>query len=134
MYKAEQKIGEIFSVFAFLAIFIACLGQFGLAAFTAEQRTKEIGIRKVMGSSVPGIIYLLSKEFAKLILVAFAISVPIAYYYMNIWLQDFHYRIELTAFTFLFAGFTALLIAMITVSYHAIKIATTNPIKSLRYE
>lgn len=134
MYKAEQKIGEIFSVFAFLAILIACLGLFGLAAFTAEQRTKEIGIRKILGSSITGIVFLLSKEFAKLIVIAFVISTPIAYYYMNIWLQDFQYRIDLSVYTFLFAGFTALLIAMITVCYHAIKIAITNPSKSLRYE
>ena len=134
MYNAEKKIGEIFSVFAFLAIFIGCLGLFGLAAFTAEQKTKEIGIRKVLGASVPGIIFMLSKEFAKLVLIAFTISVPIAYYYMNIWLQDFQYRIGLSADIFLFAGLIAITIAMLTVSYHAIKIATTNPSKSLRYE
>ncbi|MBU2494099.1 MAG: ABC transporter permease [Bacteroidetes bacterium] len=134
MYAAEQKIGEIFSIFAFLTIFVACLGLFGLAAFTAEQRTKEIGIRKVLGASVLGIILMISKEFAKLVLIAFIISVPIAYYYMNIWLQDFQYRIDLSAGIFLFAGFSALLIAMITVSYHAVRIATSNPSKSLRYE
>jgi len=134
MYQAEQKIGEIFSTFAFLAIFVACLGLFGLAAFTAEQRTKEIGIRKVLGASVPGIILMLSKEFAKLVVIAFIISVPVAYYYMNIWLQDFQYRIDLTAGIFLLAGIIAISIAMITVSYHALKIATANPAKSLRYE
>lgn len=134
MYEAEQKIGEIFSVFAFLAIFIGCLGLFGLAAFTAEQKTKEIGIRKVLGASVPGIVFLLSKEFIKLIMIAFIISVPVAYYYMNRWLQDFHYRIDLSAWMFIYAGLTALVIAMLTVSYHAIKIAVTNPSKSLRYE
>ncbi|MGD8779729.1 MAG: ABC transporter permease [Ignavibacteria bacterium] len=134
MYSAEQKIGEIFSVFAFLAILIACLGLFGLAAFTAEQKTKEIGIRKVLGASVTGIIIMVSKEFAKLVTIAFVISVPIAYYYMNIWLQDFQYKIDITAGIFAFAGLTALAIAMITVSYHTIKIAVTNPVKSLRYE
>lgn len=134
MYSAEQKIGEIFSTFASLAIFVACLGLFGLAAFTAEQRTKEIGIRKVLGASVPGIIVMLSKEFAKLVIIAFIISVPISYYYMNIWLQDFQYRVDLTAGIFLSAGIIAVSIAMITVSYHAIRIATANPFKSLRYE
>ena len=134
MYNAEEKIGEIFSIFAFLAIFIGCLGLFGLAAFTAEQKTKEIGIRKVLGASVPGIIFMLSKEFAKLVLIAFVISIPISYYYMNMWLMDFQYRIDITAGIFFFAGLTALFIAMITVSYHAIKIATSNPSKSLRYE
>lgn len=134
MYKAEKKIEEIFSVFAFLAIFIGCLGLFGLAAFTAEQKTKEIGIRKVLGASVPGIVVMLSKEFAKLVIIAFVISVPVSYYYMNMWLQDFQYRIGLTSGIFIFAGLVAIAIAMITVSYHAIKIATTNPSKSLRYE
>ena len=134
MYSAEQKIGEIFSVFAFLAIFIACLGLFGLAAFTAEQRTKEIGIRKALGSSVVGIVILLSKEFSKLILFAFLIAVPIAYYYMDVWLQDFHYRIELNYWLFIVAGIMAFTVAMITVSYHAIKAANSNPTQSLRTE
>ncbi len=133
-YSAEQKVGEIFSVFAFLAIFIGCLGLFGLAAYTAEQKTKEIGIRKVLGASVPGIVFLLSSEFVKLIIIAFVVAAPIAYYYMNMWLQDFHYRIDLTSWMFASAGLIALGIAMLTVSYHAIKIAITNPSKSLRYE
>ena len=134
IYNAEKRIGEIFSIFALLAILIGCLGLFGLAAFTAEQRTKEIGIRKVLGASVRGIVFLLSIEFAKLVGIAFLLSIPVSYYYMNEWLQEFHYRTELGLFTFIFAGALAILIAMITVSYHALKIASTNPSKSLRYE
>ncbi|MCB9219974.1 MAG: ABC transporter permease [Ignavibacteriales bacterium] len=134
LYKAEQKVGDIFSVFAFLAIFIGCLGLFGLAAFTAERKTKEIGIRKVLGASILGLIYLLSKEFAKLIFLAFIISVPIAYYFMNNWLQDFAYRIEINWWVFVLSGGIALLIALTTVSYHAIKSATANPVDSLSNE
>ncbi|MCW8849825.1 MAG: ABC transporter permease [Melioribacteraceae bacterium] len=134
LYKAEQKIGDIFSVFAFLAIFIGCLGLFGLAAFTAEQKTKEIGIRKVLGASIAGLIYLLSKEFAKLISLAFLISIPIAYYFMNNWLQDFTYRVEINWWVFGLSGGMALLIALTTVSYHAFKSATANPVDSLRNE
>ncbi len=134
LYKAEQKVGDIFSVFAFLAIFIGCLGLFGLAAFTAERKTKEIGIRKVLGASISGLIYLLSKEFAKLIFLAFIISVPIAYYFMNNWLQDFAYRIEINWWVFVLSGGVSLLIALTTVSYHAIKSATANPVDSLRNE
>ncbi len=134
MYNAEERIGKIFSVFAFLAILIGCLGLFGLAAFTAQQRTKEIGVRKVMGASVGGIVVLLSKEFVKLILVSFVIAAPVAYHYMNGWLEDFAFRTDVGLLTLAFAGLAALFIAILTVSYHAIKIAITNPIKSLRYE
>ncbi|MCB0750362.1 MAG: ABC transporter permease, partial [Ignavibacteriae bacterium] len=110
------------------------LGLFGLAAFTAERKTKEIGIRKVLGASILGLIYLLSKEFAKLIFLAFIISVPIAYYFMNNWLQDFAYRIEINWWVFVLSGGIALLIALTTVSYHAIKSATANPVDSLSNE
>ncbi|MGD8779728.1 MAG: ABC transporter permease [Ignavibacteria bacterium] len=134
MYKEEQKLGKIFRLFAVLAIFVGSLGLFGLSAFTAEQRTKEIGVRKVLGASVGGIVILLSKEFIKLIFISFIIAVPIAYYYMNGWLQDFAYRTEIGIITLAFAGLSALLIALMTVSYHAVKIAVTNPTKSLRYE
>ncbi len=134
MYNAEQRMGGIYSVFAFLAIFIGCLGLFGLAAFTAQQRTKEIGVRKVLGASVGGIVLLLSKEFVKLVVISFVIAAPIAYYYMNNWLGDFAYRTEIGTFTLLAAGGIALAIALVTVSYHAIKVAVTNPVKSLRYE
>jgi len=134
MYHAEKRIGEVFSVFAFLAIFIGCLGLFGLAAFTAQQRTKEIGVRKVMGATISNVVLLLSKEYIKLILISFVIAAPIAYYSMNSWLEDFAFRTNVGFITLGFAGFTALAIAMLTVSYHAIKIAVTNPVKSLRCE
>ncbi|MGD8306793.1 MAG: ABC transporter permease [Ignavibacteria bacterium] len=134
VYKAEMRLGQIFSVFAMLAIFIGCLGLFGLAAFTSEQRTKEIGIRKTLGASVNGIVFLLSREFGKLVLISFIVSAPIAYYVMNIWLADFAYRINLTLSIFIFAGFIAFLIALLTVSYQAIKAALANPVDSLRNE
>ena len=134
MYRAEQQTGNIFSVFASLAIFIGCLGLFSLAAFTAEQKTKEIGIRKVLGSSVFGIVYMLSQEFIKLIIISFIIASPIAYYFMNQWLVDFAYRTNLNALLFLYAGLVALVITILTVSYQAIKAATANPVDSLRNE
>lgn len=133
-FQSEQKVGQIASTFAVIAVFVGCLGLFGLAAFTAEQRTKEIGVRKVMGATVGGLVVLLAKEFAKLVAVAFVIAAPIGYFYMNSWLQDFYYRTEISLNTFLLAGILAFVIAMITVSYHAIRIALLNPVKSLRYE
>ncbi len=134
LYQSEQKIGEIFTVFSVLAIFIACLGLFGLAAFTAERRTKEIGIRKALGSSVTGIIFLLSKEFTKWVLIANIIAWPVAYFFMNNWLKDFAYRINMNPWVFLLSGVLTLVIALSTVSIHAVKAAKANPIKSLRYE
>lgn len=134
MYKAEQKIGDIFSTFAFLAIFIGCLGLFALAAFTAVQRTKEIGVRKVLGASVPNVLLLLTKEFLKWILIANVIAWPIAYYFMNNWLKDFAYRIEISWWVFFLAGGIALLIALFTILFQAIKAAIANPVDSLRYE
>lgn len=134
LYKAEQKMGKIFTAFSGLAIFIACLGLFSLASFTAEQRTKEVGIRKVMGATVPGIIGLLSREFLFLVLAANLIAWPLAYYSMNKWLDTFAYRIDVGMFTFFLAGLAALFIAVITVSYQAYKAATMNPAKSLRSE
>ena len=114
---------------------IACLGLFGLAAFTAEQRTKEIGIRKVFGASVAGIVLLLSKDFFRLIFLAFMVAAPIAYVAMNRWLlETFAYRIEISWQIFLIAGLTALLIALVTVSFQAVKAALANPVESLRYE
>lgn len=134
VYNAEMRLGKIFSVFAVLAIFIGCLGLFGLAAFTSEQRTKEIGIRKTLGASVNGIVFLLSRDFVKLVLISFVISAPVAYYIMNIWLADFAYRISLHLSVFVFAGLVAFLIALITVSYQAFKAAVANPVDSLRNE
>jgi putative ABC transport system permease protein len=134
IYNAEQRVGTIAIVFSVLAIIIACLGLFGLAAFLAEQKTKEIGIRKVLGASIPSILFMLSKEFIKWILIANLIAWPLAYYFMNNWLQDFAYRITINLWLFVIAGGTTLVIALITVSYQAIKVATANPINSLKYE
>ncbi|MFC2134350.1 ABC transporter permease [Bacteroidota bacterium] len=134
VYKAEMRLGNIFTIFAGLAVFIGCLGLLGLAAFTAEQRTKEIGIRKTLGATVQGIVFLLSKEFGKLVLIAFVISAPIAYFAMNSWLADFAYRIDLTFSVFLAAGLISFVISLLTVSYHALKAALANPVNSLRYE
>ena len=134
LYASEERTGQIFTIFSVLAIFIASLGLLGLAAFTAEQRTKEIGIRKVLGASVPEIILLLTKEFTKWVLIANIIAWPAAYFFMNSWLEDFAYRISFNIWIFVLAGTSALLIAVITVSYQAIKAATANPVKSLRYE
>lgn len=134
LYESEENLRQIFSYFAFLAILIACLGLFGLASFTAEQRTKEMGIRKVLGASVTGIILLLSREFTKWILVANIIAWPLAYFAMNRWLQDFAYRIQISWFVFLISGVVALAIALLTVCYQAVKAAVANPVNSLRYE
>jgi len=134
MYQAEQRIGRIFTVFAGLAIFIGCLGLFGLAAFTAEQRTKEIGIRKVLGASSSRIIRLLLKEFVILVGIANLIAWPIAYLIMKRWLTDFAYRISPSVLIFITAGTLTLMIALFTVSFQAIKAALADPIRSLRYE
>ena len=133
-YTSEKTAGEIFGIFSGLAIFIACVGLFGLAAYTASSRTKEIGIRKVMGASVSNVVMLLSKDFAKLILIAFVLAVPISWYMMNSWLSGFAYHVELGAEIFLFAGLLTLIIAWVTVSYQSIKAAVVNPVRSLRSE
>lgn len=134
MYENEQKLGKIFGVFAFLAVFIACLGLYGLAAFTAEQRTKEIGVRKVLGASIMSIITLLSKEFLKLVGIAFLIAAPISYFVMNEWLQDFENRTNINPMVFLLAGILALVIAWVTMSYQSWNAARVNPAKSLKDE
>lgn len=133
-YRNDERFGTLFGLFAALAIFIACLGLFGLAAFTAQKRTKEIGVRKVLGASVGGLVALLSKDFLGLVLAAFVIAAPEAYYVMNRWLEDFAYHIDMSWPIFLLAGLTALGIALLTVSYQSIKAALANPVKSLRYE
>ncbi|MGH7453660.1 MAG: ABC transporter permease, partial [bacterium] len=133
-YRAEQKSGEIVGAFSFLAIFLACLGLFGLAAYSAEQRTKEIGIRKVLGATVANIMVLLSKDFVKLVVIANFCAWPLAYFAMNRWLQDFAYRVDLGWWMFALAGGIALLIALLTVSTQAIKAALANPVEALRYE
>jgi putative ABC transport system permease protein len=134
LYKKEQKTGQIFAMFSILAILIACLGLFGLASFTAEQRTKEIGIRKVLGASASGIMFLLCKEFTKWVLLANIIAWPISYYAMNKWLQNFSFRISIGAEVFILPTLLVLVIAMVTISYQSIKAAVVNPIDSLRYE
>jgi len=133
-YSAEQKTGDILNIFSVLTIFVACLGLFGLATYTAEQRTKEIGIRKVLGASVSQVTQMLSKEFLKLVLIASLVAFPAAWWAMNKWLQRFAYRINISWWVFAVAGFAALLIALFTVSFQAIKAAIANPVKSLRTE
>jgi putative ABC transport system permease protein len=133
-FAAEQRIGTLSTIFAILAIFISCLGIFGLASFMAEQRTKEIGVRKVLGASVFNLWQLLSKEFVMMVLVSFLIATPIAYYFMHNWLQNYEYRTTLAWWIFAAAGCGALLITLFTVSFQSIKAALANPVKSLRTE
>jgi putative ABC transport system permease protein len=134
IYTAEQQTGKLFITFAVFAIFIGCLGLFGLVTYAAEQRTKEIGVRKVLGASVGGIVAMLSKDFAKLVLIASVIAFPVAWWAMHNWLQSFAYRINISWWVFVIAGVAAILIALITVSFQAIKAAIANPVKSLRTE
>ena len=134
LYKAEERQKTLFTTFACIAIFIACLGLFGLSAFTISQRIKEIGIRKVLGASVSTIVTLLSKDFLKLVIISAIIAFPIAWFAMSKWLQDFAYRIDMPWWVFLAAGIIAALIALLTISFQAIKAAIANPVKSLRTE
>lgn len=133
-YVSEMQFGKIFSIFATLAIIIACLGLFGLALFSIGQRTKEIGIRKVLGASISGITALLSKDFIKLVLVAIVIAAPVSWVIMSRWLQEYSYRISISFWTYIIAGAGALLIAFLTVSFNAIRGAMANPVKCLRAE
>ncbi|MDB4901473.1 MAG: FtsX-like permease family protein [Mucilaginibacter sp.] len=134
LYRSEQQQGNLFTIFSFIAIFIACLGLFGLSAFTITQRVKEIGVRKVLGASVPQIVIELSKDFLKLVLIATIIAFPIAWYSMSKWLHDFAFRINISWWIFVIAGVLALLIAFATISFQSIKAALANPVKSLRSE
>lgn len=134
MYKNEMRTGKVFNVFAMLAIVLACLGLFGLSAYAARQRVKEIGVRKVLGASVAQISLLLSSSFVKLISIAFVLSVPIAWFAMNKWLQQFSYRVEIKWWIFIVAGILSILIALFTISYQFIKAAMANPVKCLRTE
>ncbi|MFC1725612.1 ABC transporter permease [candidate division KSB1 bacterium] len=134
MYKAENNMGKLISYASILAIFIACLGLFGLAAFMTEQRTKEIGIRKVLGSTLVGVVYLLTKDFTKLVLLGNLVAWPIAWFAMRKWLQSFAYSIELSIYIFISAGFIALFIAFLTVSYQSLKAALSNTVDALKYE
>ena len=134
LYITEQRMEKLFNVFSILSIVISCLGLFGLATFAAQQRIKEIGIRKVLGASEAGIATLLSKDFIQLVLISFVIAFPVAWWAMNKWLQSFAYRINISWWVFAVAGLAALLIALLTVSFQAIKAAIANPVKSLRTE
>lgn len=134
LYQSDLQTGKIFSLFTMITIVMACIGLFGLAAYVTQQRTKEIGIRKVLGASVSGIILLLSKDFTKLIAIAFIVSLPLVYFGMEKWLESFAYRTGIDMFTLLGSGFLTLILALLTISYYSIKIAVLNPVKSLRSE
>ena len=134
MYESEQQIGTLANLFAAVAAFIACLGLLGLAAYAAERRRKEIGVRKVLGASVASVVALLSTEFVKLVGVGFVIAVPLAWVAAERWLDGFAYRIEVDAGTFVLAGALALLVALAAVSVHTVRAATADPAKALRSE
>jgi putative ABC transport system permease protein len=134
MYKAEDKLKDLLSIFTAVTILVACLGLFGLAAYAAERRRKEIGIRKVLGATVQGVVMLLSKDFVKLVLISLLVASPVAWYFLNKWLEDFAYRINIGWWVFMAAGIIAVFIAVVTVSFQAIKAAVANPVKSLRTE
>jgi putative ABC transport system permease protein len=134
LYSQEMRTGRIFTIFSVLAIFIACLGLLGMASFTAEKRTKEIGIRKAMGAPVSSIYTLLTKEIVYLVVFATIIAWPLTWYVMNNWLDNFAYRIDPGLMTFVLSTIIAFIIAVLTVSYQARKAAIANPVKSLKYE
>jgi putative ABC transport system permease protein len=134
MYQSEEKLGNIFGIFSCLAIIIACLGLFALTAFTAEQRTKEIGIRKVLGASVRSVVLMLSKDFSRLVLIAFVISSPLAWFAVNWWLEGYRYKADINVFVFLIAGIVAFVIAITTMGYQAFRAANVDPVKSLKNE
>jgi putative ABC transport system permease protein len=134
LYVAQEREGVIFSIFSGIAIFIACLGLFGLSSFTISQRIKEIGIRKVLGASVSNIVYLLSKDFMRLVLIAAVIAFPLAWYVMNDWLSAFAYRISISAWIFIAAALVAAAVALATIAALTIRAAVANPVKSLRSE
>ncbi|MEJ0106110.1 MAG: FtsX-like permease family protein [Bacteroidota bacterium] len=133
-FSNEERVGKLAGFFTILAIFISCLGLFGMASFMAEQRTKEIGVRKVLGASVFALWSLLSKEFVVLVSISLFLSVPVAYYFMHSWLQNYQYRTTISVWIFVAAGSAALIITLLTVSFQSIKAARMNPVKSLRTE
>ena len=133
-YTQENQLSHLYKIFASIAILLSCLGLYGLASFMAVQRIKEVGIRKVLGASAGNIVYLFSKEFMVLITIAFAIASPLAWYYMNQWLQAYTYRINISVWIFLGGGLASVFIAVATVSFQALKAAFMNPVKSLRAE
>ena len=134
MFLSEQLISKLSRVFAALAIIISCLGLFGLAAYTAERRTREIGIRKVLGASISGITTLLSKDFLQLIVLSCVIAFPVAWWMMHNWLQNYQYRVQISWWIFLAAAVSAIIIALLTISFQSVKAAIANPVKSLRTE
>ena len=134
LYQAEQRLSSVFVAGAVLSILIACLGLLGLSSFMAEQRTREIGVRKVLGATITNVILLLSRDFTKLVLLAFVVGAPASYYVIQAWLEGFPYRIELGMGVFLFAGLAALIIAWLTVGYQAFKAATANPAEAVQAE
>jgi putative ABC transport system permease protein len=134
MYSNDRTSGTLFSIFTLLAIIIACVGLFGLAAYIAEQKTKEIGVRKVHGASINRIVFLISASFNRLILLAILISVPIAIWSMRQWLDNFAYRTNIPFWIFILAGLLAIGIALLTISFHAVRTANKNPANTLRYE
>jgi putative ABC transport system permease protein len=134
MFRTEQRMGKIFIVFTSLTIFIACLGLFGLATFIAEQRSKEIGIRKAMGASVASVVFLLSREFTRLVFIAFLLAIPAVIYLMNWWLDNFAYKTDIGVLSFVIGGLAALTISWVTVIYQSLRAAITNPTNALRYE
>lgn len=134
MFESEQQLGKIASIFSFLAIFIACIGLLGLATFIAQQRTKEIGIRKVLGANIPNLVYLLCKDFGQLILIAFLLAAPLAWYFMNQWLADFAYATAISWWVFALAGLLILLMAVLSVLYQATRVALVNPVDTLKWE
>ena len=133
-YKQEIQLSQLYKIFAAIAIFLSCLGLYGLASFMAVQRIKEVGIRKVLGATAGNIVYLFSKEFIILIAIAFTIATPISWYFMNKWLQDYAYRVNISWWLFAAAGLAAIVIALATISFQAIKAAIANPVDSLRSE
>ena len=133
-YKSDILFGKVFGFFAMLAILVACLGLLGLSSYNVLQRTKEIGVRKVLGANISSIVVLLSKDFLKLVVISSLIAFPLAWFAMDYWLQDFASRIEIKWWVFVLAGFSALIIALVTVSFQSIKAALMNPVKSLKTE
>ena len=134
LYDNELRLGNIMNIFASIAIILACIGLFGLSAYSAQQRVKEIGVRKVLGATVSNIVFVLSKDFLKLAFIASLIAFPVAWWAMNNWLQNYEYRIKIEWWVFVATALVTLLIALITVSFQAIKAAVANPVKSLRTE
>ena len=134
LYVSEERFGNLFGIFTLLALFIACLGLFGLATFSVERRTKEIGIRKAIGASAREIVILLSRDIAKLVLLANLIAWPVAYYAAENWLQNYPFRTSVSIWVFVIASFAALLIAWFSISYQALQASRSNPVDALRYE